>query len=213
MEIVELGRTKVEEAARMAARALAHGNIVLYPTDTIYGLAVNALDAGAVSRLRALKSRERKKPISIVVESVAHIEKYGVLTPAARTLAEKFLPGPLTLVLKADKNLPIDLQLNGTIGIRIPNDPFCLALAKEYKHPFTSTSANLAGRETLWNVMQVLRQFAENADMISLVIDGGERAAVRPSTVVLATGDEPFILREGALTRKELGIPMRATPA
>ncbi len=211
MEIIHLSSTKPEVAAKAAVHALSRGNIVLYPTDTIYGLGVNALDSGAITRLRELKGREKRKPISIIVESIAQIEKYAVLTPAGRALAEKHLPGPLTLVLKADKRIPPELQLNGTIGIRIPNDPFCLALAKAYKHPFTSTSANLSGRETLWNPLQVLSQFRDNADKISLVIDAGERNSVLPSTVVLATGDAPFILREGALSREALGIPLHAS--
>jgi L-threonylcarbamoyladenylate synthase len=121
-------------------------------------------------------------------------------------LAEKFFPGALTLVLPAKDTISKELTLNDSIGVRIPDDTFCLALAREFGLPYTTTSANKAGRETAKDVRHVLEQFGTHAHEIALVIDGGERRGEHPSTVVQVTGETPYVLREGALSKATLGL-------
>lgn len=206
MEILDLARVDLDTAAKKAASVLAKGGIVLYPTDTIYGLGVNALDRNALARLKELKGREKKKPISVIVPDIAAMAKYGVLNQKARSLAERFLPGALTLVVPATDFLPQDSMLNGNIGMRIPDDPFCLALAHAFSAPYTATSANRSGHITPHTAHGTIEHFGSFAHNIDLVIDGGPRTSGVPSTVVLCKGEDTHVLRDGALSREELGL-------
>jgi len=206
MEILRLSEVGIEHAAQKAAQVLKKGGLVLFPTDTIYGLAADATNPKALAKLRELKGREKKKPISVIVPDVASIETYAVLNDVSRSLAERFLPGALTLVMHATKNIPEELQLNGAIGIRIPNDPFCIALARIFGKPYTATSANKSGRETPVSVREVLTQFGHEVNTIALAIDDGDRNSKKPSTVVTTVDGVPYVLREGVLSREELGL-------
>lgn len=206
MEIIRLTEANLKEAAKKAAAVLKKGGIVAYPTDTVYGLGVSISDSGAIERLRTLKGRERKKPVSVIVENVHHIKECGTLTLLAEKFAQTHLPGALTLVIPAGKNMPDSLIMNGAVGVRIPNEPFCLALAKEYGKPFTTTSANKAGMGTPRNVQGLMEHFGMNLGQIDLIIDGGERPGASPSTVISCVGETPYVLREGALSRAELGL-------
>ena len=206
MQRLQLDVIGVEVAAKRAAEVLRHGGIVLYPTDTIYGLGVDALNAKAVEKVRTLKGRDKKKPISILVSDIASISKYGVMSERARALARRFMPGPLTLVLPATNDVPSEVTLHGTIGIRIPNNELCLAMTKFFNGPITTTSANKSGRETPKTASAVLEQFGFSGDEIDLVIDGGERKSDKASTVVSCVGEAPAILREGVISKGELGI-------
>lgn len=206
MEFIELSNSNVKETAARAASALSEGGIVLYPTDTIYGLGVDATNHAALVRLKELKGRDKKKPISVIMPDLATIERYAVLGGAARKLAEKFLPGALTLVLPVRDAAFSEITLNNAIGIRIPDDEFCRALSQAFGKPFTSTSANRAGRETARHTNEVLAQFGDRMSEVALVVDGGERKNELPSTVVSCIGETPHVLREGALSREALGL-------
>lgn len=179
--------------------------ISLYPTDTIYGLGVDATDADAVSRLIELKGRDEKKPISIVVLDMAMAREYAEVTPLAEKLAEKFLPGKLTIVLNAKNNLPSQLTAGtGTVGIRIPNHPVPMMLVQKIGKPITATSANVADLPTLSRPKEILAQFGERASLITEVIDEDVLPNSEPSTVVDARGETPVILREGAVFESEI---------
>lgn len=206
MDIIRLTDTNLKDAAKKAATVLKKGGIVVYPTDTVYGLGVSIANLDAIDRLRKLKGRERKRPISIIVPDVASIEKCGTLTPLAERFAQNHLPGPLTLVIPANNRMPDALTLNGAVGVRIPAEPFCLALAEAFGAPYTTTSANKAGMGTPRNVEGLMAHFGLSLGQIDLIIDGGERAGANPSTVVSCVGDVPYVLREGALSRAELGL-------
>ncbi len=179
---------------------LRSGGVLLYPTDTLYGLGVDALNVEALKKLRALKGREEGKPISIIVSDIDMASRYAEVTPLARLLSEKFLPGKLTLVLTAKSALPEELTAGtGTVGIRIPNHVLCLNLARELDRPFTATSANVSDLEPKNNVPEILVQFGDKASLIERVIDSGELLESLPSTVVDARGEKPIILRIGAI--------------
>lgn len=204
MEIIRLSETSLAHATQKAALVLRKGGIVLFPTDTLYGLAADATNPKALAKLRALKGREKKKPISVIVPDITSIETYAVLNDASRSLAQRFLPGALTLVIQATKNIPEELQLNGAIGIRIPDDPFCLALARAFGKPYTATSANKSGRETPATIREVLMQFGHEVNEIALAIDDGDRNGKKPSTVVTTIDGVPYVLREGAIPSSEI---------
>ncbi|MDP3402902.1 MAG: L-threonylcarbamoyladenylate synthase, partial [bacterium] len=170
------------------------------------GLAADATNPKALALLRELKGREKKKPISVIVPDIASIERYAITNDASRLLAERFLPGALTLVLSAKNTIPEELLLNGAIGIRIPDDPFCLALACAFGKLYTATSANKSGRETPATVREVLMQFGHQVNDIALAIDDGDRNGRKPSTVVTTVDGVPYVLREGAISKESLGL-------
>ena len=206
MEIIRLDDGNFDAALARATAILKRGGIVLYPTDTLYGLAVDALNRPALEKLRELKGREKKKPISIVVPDAADIERHADLHPAARPLVDRHLPGALTVVLPGLKHLPSELMLNGQIGVRVPNELFAREMARSLKRPVTATSANLSGLTTPSTVHAIIAQLGMGAQHVDLVIDAGERAGGTPSTVITFIGETPYILREGAIGRGELGL-------
>lgn len=199
MERISLAALGVTESARLAAKVLKQGGVVLYPTDTLYGLAVDATNPEAMKRLYAVKARDAHKPVSIVVPNIVAMEKFVVLTPEARALAERFLPGALTLVAPGQGS-------GERIGVRIPDDAFCEELSQTFGKPFTATSANISGEPACTTVDAILVQFGARANGIDLVIDDGERGSSMPSTVVSVMADTPEIVREGAIPKEKLGL-------
>lgn len=205
MEIIRLSDANIEEAAARSADVLSNGGIVLYPTDTLYGLGVESFQTPAVEKLYRVKERDLSRPIHSIVQSVEIMEMFATVTQEAHTLARDFLPGPLTMILKKKPEFTSGIARGmDTIGFRIPNHLFCLALAKVFPHPFTSTSANLSGRETERSIGAILDQFGPAQAEIDLVIDAGELPESAPSTVVDLShlGEEdghPAIIRQGAI--------------
>ncbi|PIR85236.1 threonylcarbamoyl-AMP synthase [Candidatus Kaiserbacteria bacterium CG10_big_fil_rev_8_21_14_0_10_45_20] len=177
--------------------------VILYPTDTLYGLGVDATDPEAVLRLFDLKERELDKPISIVVSDMAMMEEYAEVTPLARKIAETFLPGKVTLVLNA-RNLAPELSAGtGTVGIRIPDHPVPIALVQEMGRPITATSANVSGMKPEMNVKAILKQFGDKQEMVDYDDDiPPSLPESEPSTVVDARGTVLVTLREGAITKE-----------
>jgi len=207
MEIVRLTETNLKEAAKKAAEVMKKGGIVVYPTDTVYGLGVDVFNKDAVHRVRVLKGREHKRPISVIVPDIKSIEKCGTLNEPAKILAAKFLPGPLTLVLKAKSSVPEDITFNGGVGIRIPKHDFCLALSKAFGKPYTTTSANISGLSTPKDIPELMWHFGPKVADIALIIDAGKLESEVPSTVVSCLDDHPKVLREGAIPRSALELP------
>ncbi len=206
MEIIRLSEDTFDTALSRARDVLKKGGIVLYPTDTLYGLAVDALNRPALATLRELKGREKKKPISIVLMDMTAVEKHTELHEKGRELIQRHLPGALTLVVPGRSHLPDELMLNGQVGVRIPDEDFARALAHALDGPITATSANRSGFQTLATVQEILSQFGQFSHLIDMVIDAGERAGGTPSTVVTFIDGTPYILREGAISREELGL-------
>lgn len=206
METLYLKETGIPAAAEKAAKVLSAGGLVLYPTDTLYGLGVDATNPAALALLSEIKGTEPGRQMSITLPNTEALLKYATLNIEAKRLVEHFFPGALTLVVPATSLVPKDITLNGSIGIRIPNDAFACALAQVFGKPITATSANRSGYPPLGTVPEILEQLGEAARGIALVIDDGARAGGLPSTVVSCLTDQPTILREGALSRDVLGI-------
>jgi L-threonylcarbamoyladenylate synthase len=182
--------------------------MILYPTETTYGLGVHALDSRELEKLYRLKGRDTAKAVSWLVRNVADIERYVEMSDTAAKIAERFLPGPLTLVLPLLQPLyHVDGTVQETIGFRISSDPIAQALIEDFMEehdaPLTSTSANKSGMQTEAGVDAILAQFAHDAYLIERIIDDGPRLGT-PSTVVRIIGDVIEILREGQITKKQL---------
>jgi len=194
------------EAIRQAAQALARGDIVAFPTETVYGLGANALDARAVAKVFAAKERPRFNPLIVHVPDLAAAELYAVITDTARLLAEAFWPGPLSLVLQKRPACGIaDLVSAGldTIALRAPAHPVAQALLAEVKLPIAAPSANRSGRVSPTTAAHVQ---AELGELPAMILDGGPCPLGIESTVVSVIGLEPDLLRPGALPREAIEL-------
>ncbi len=182
--------------------------MILYPTETLYALGVNALDEKELQKLYELKDRDTSKPPSWLVRSVADIEEYGILTPKAVKIAERFLPGRLTLVLEARLSVPRNvIAKDSTIAFRVSADNKAVEVVKQFMEahnaPLTCTSANVSGLATLGTPSEILQQFGAKAKRIDTVVDDGPRKGLA-STIVRVVGEEVVILREGDITEREI---------
>ncbi|MDI9624224.1 MAG: L-threonylcarbamoyladenylate synthase [Methanothermobacter sp.] len=195
MKIIKINKN-LKDHLKVARAILKDGGIVLYPTDTLYGLGVNAFDEEAVKRLYRLKRRPLNKPISICLHDTKWIGRIAYLNPKIERLIKKLLPGPFTIILK--KKNTISQILTGSsekIGIRIPDNIISRELSKEF--PITSTSANISGMKTHNNIKDIIQQIGE----VDMAIDAGPLKGV-PSTVIDLTLDPPKILRKGESIEK-----------
>jgi L-threonylcarbamoyladenylate synthase len=179
-----------------AAEALRRGEVVAYPTETFYGLGVNALDELALARLRLLKGRGAEKAISILVSDSAMLDRVcPSVPPLARKLMARHWPGPLTLVLPARADLPQPLLQEGCVAVRISSNPTAQALVSAFGAPVTTTSANLVGEPPASTPEMVEEAF----DGRCRVIHGGVTPGGSASTVVRIRGRNLEILRRGAI--------------
>ena len=181
--------------------------MILYPTETIYGLGVNVLDDAALAALFQLKGRDERQTVSWGVRDLAAIETYAEVSESARRLVEAFLPGPLTLVLPAAANVPLDRQApDRTVGFRIPGDAVAQQTIADFMAthgaPLTCTSANVSGEAVPETPAAILEQFTaagRDTSVITQVVDDGPRYGV-PSTVVRVVGEDITVHREGAIS-------------
>ncbi len=190
-------------ALAAAFDALRAGEPVGVPTDTVYGLAANAADADAIGRLFELKDRPADRSIAVLVADVAGAESLVRLTAQARLVAERFWPGPLTIVATRTPTAPSHLGIGATVGVRLPDDDIVRALAAP--GPLAVTSANLHGGPTPATAQGVADLFGT----LGLVMDGGPRPGAS-STVADMTGPEPAILREGPISLDEISAAAKA---
>ncbi len=177
-----------------AVEALRTGGVVVYPTDTIYGLGCDITNKGAIERIQRLKGRDAKKPMSFVCADVADISTYAHVSKFAFRLLQRLLPGPFTFVLPATKETPRVLRSKQrTVGVRIPDHPVSTALVSELGRPLLSTSANRSSEDVLTDPVDLENELGPQVD---LILECGI-LPVQPSTVVSLIDDEIQVLRQG----------------
>lgn len=204
MEIIGLTDEHIADAAAKAALALRDGGVVLYPTDTLYGLGADALSDEAVGKIYTVKGRDEGKPIHAIVSDIAMAEAFADVTNDARLLLSAF-GGRVTVILKKKDGLDRGIAKHiSSFGFRIPDNAFCIAMVRAFGGPITATSANRAGLETRRTVGEITEQLAGSAAGIALAIDAGELPPAKPSTVVDFSSGRPLILREGAILADEI---------
>jgi L-threonylcarbamoyladenylate synthase len=181
-----------DQEIKYAALRVREGELVIYPTDTLYGIGCNALDEEAVRRVFAAKKRDTSKPLSIAVSDLKMLRKYTRFDKKGMRVMERFLPGPVTFILRK-KNLP-EILTGGsdTVGVRIPEERTALRLIMEAGVPIVSTSANISGGETPLTAEEARKLFPD----VSLSLEKG-RLTGPPSTIIDMTVVPPRILREG----------------
>jgi tRNA threonylcarbamoyl adenosine modification protein (Sua5/YciO/YrdC/YwlC family) len=190
---------------RRAAELLAGGGIIIYPTDTVYGLGCSVTDKNAIERIHLVKRQRADKPFSFVCSDLTHISEYAQVSNAAFKIMKHMIPGPYTFILPASrmKQLPkILVSKRKTVGIRVPDSPVTQALVRELGHPILSTSVTLDASEPL-NDPDVIRENFNNA--VDLILDGGVLLS-EPSTVLDLTGEAPVVVRRGAGDVSWLGL-------
>lgn len=196
----------------VAATTLRGGGLVAFPTETVYGLGAHAADPDAVRRVFEIKGRPRDNPLIVHIAAAAQLPTVvAEVTPLARRLAERFWPGPLTLVLAADPDLPRSTTGGlATVAVRVPDHPVASTLLAAAGVPVAAPSANRSGRPSPTTAAHVV---ADLGALVDVVLDGGPCPLGVESTVVDARGERPVVLREGTVTREDLGIPDGATTA
>lgn len=192
-----------EQQVALGAKYLREGRLVAFPTETVYGLGANALDATAVNRIFLAKGRPADNPL------IVHIADYATLPqvvdrvpPEAERLMGAFWPGPLSIVLPKNQQVP-DIVTAGldTVAVRWPNHPVAIALIRQAGVPVAAPSANRSGRPSPTLALHVAEDLGEQVD---LILDAGMAAIGLESTVIDMSGDEPILLRPGAVTVEDL---------
>ena len=184
-----------------AIEALQNGNIVVYPTDTLYAFGVDIYNKDAVRKVFEVKNRPLDTPLSVAVSDLADIEKIAFVSGIARDLVEHFLPGPLTIILNK-KSVLFDVITGGldNVAVRIPDNDVALELLSGYG-PLTVTSANVHGEEVPDTISDIKMQF--NSADVAVYLDYGKLNGL-PSTIVDMTAGKPKIVRDGVITREEI---------
>jgi L-threonylcarbamoyladenylate synthase len=204
-EIIRIHATEPEPSlVNYVAERIRQGSVVGMPTDTFYGLAVDPYNLHAVECVYEIKERGRHKPLSLLIESVEQADELASDLPDEfYLLAEKFWPGPLTIIVRASPRLPLKVTANsGNIAVRMPNSAVALAVVRALKCPITATSANLAGAIECTTAEAVVEQMGER---VQLLVDGGTTPRNVPTTIVNLTENGRWSLqREGAIAMSEI---------
>ena len=195
--------TENQQTRIKAAETIRRGGIVAFRTDTFYGLGVDPFNPAALQALRELKGREEAKPILVLIADIDDIDRViAHRSDLFDRASARFWPGPLTLVGQARNELPDELTAaTGTIGVRLPIDTSVRDLVRACGGALTATSANPSGQPAARSAPEVATYFPTGID---LIMDGGEVIVSEPSTVLDLSGEEPRLIREGAVTREAL---------
>ncbi|MGB9718978.1 MAG: L-threonylcarbamoyladenylate synthase [Candidatus Anstonellales archaeon] len=177
-------------ALESAKKVLLSDGVVIYPTDTLYGIGGNALKKNVVERIRKMKKRETEKPLSVALGSLSMILHFFEVSEEQTAYLTRYLPGPYTFLLKPKKPMPVS---EGLVGVRVPQHFFLTKLIREVGFPVVSTSANISGEKAPARVEEIKKEILKNAD---LVIDGGPTKYKEGSTVVDLVNKK--IIRKGA---------------
>ena len=201
MQILAVSKQNQDEAIAAAVVVLKKGGLVVFPTETAYGIAADATNEAGVAKLLEFKERPSGKAISIAVTDKEMSEKFVILNDEASQVYRQFLPGPVTVISKSKKMTDKRLESErGTLGIRIPDFEFTLKLIKQLGRPITATSANPSGRKTPYSIKDVIANCSQTQiELLDLALDWGDLPKRPTSTVVDTTTSEMQVLRAGAV--------------
>jgi len=189
------------EAINKAVRDLREGKLVIYPTETVYGIGADVFDEAAAKKVYMAKSRPFDMPLSVAVSDLEMMRTIAEVTPTVERLAEVFLPGPLTLIIKKKPNVPdIVTSMSDKVGIRIPDHPIARELARRFG-PIITTSANKHSKPDAVTAQQAAKDLSEYAE---ICLDSGPCSLGKPSTIVWLKDEEMEIVRQGAIARKQI---------
>ena len=192
-----------DDKLKEIAKEIKNGKIVIFPTETVYGIGTNGLDESAVKKLYLVKKRSFNKPISLLVNNINMLEAVTKnITKLEYALIEKFLPGPLTIILPKKEIVPDIVTANSdTVGIRIPENKIALKLIEYAGIPIATPSANISGKPSGTNIQDIMKDFDKGVDYF---IDDGPSKIGKASTIVKVINGIPHILREGKITKDKI---------
>ena len=202
-EVLKVVDNRFEFALEYATRLILSGRIVAFPTDTFYGLGADPFNLAAINEVFRIKGRTAGRPLPLLVGSIEQaLELTNHPPDLFFTLAEKFWPGPLTMVLPASRLVPLKVTANtGKVGVRWPRAPIAVGLIAAIARPLTGTSANLSERPACCTAVEVEHQIG---DSLPLILDGGPTRGELASTVVALDGERARILRPGGVPEADL---------
>jgi len=186
-------KINIEELNKVSD-TIQNDGIIVFPTETVYGIGVNALSEKAIRKLYELKERETTKPISIIVSDKKEIEKYAIINnKIEQKIIDKYMPGPVTLVLEKKDVIPsIVTAGKNTIGIRIPDNKISIEILKKCKVPIAASSANISGMESGTDIKYIKNNLKNNVD---IYIDSGKSEIGVPSTIIQVIDEKIIVLR------------------
>lgn len=192
-------------ALTRAARIIAQGGVIAFPTDTVYGLCCDLFNPDAVARIYEIKGRPATMPLIAMLAECGQWPQVATALPnAARQFMQRWWPGPLTIILPARPDIPEPVLGGGaTIGVRIPDHPVALKLLHLTGRPLATTSANLSGQPSVNTATEVAAQLGRRVD---LILDAGDAPGGIPSTILDCTTTPPTILRQGPITAEMLEL-------
>jgi len=193
------------QVIELAIKAIKRGGSIVYPTDTVYGLGVNALKPYSIERLFKIKKRPEGKPVPVMVKDIEMAKQLAYIDLKTEEVLNQVWPGQVTVVLEKRPIVP-DILTAGrkTIGLRIPNHYFTQYLMENLDEPITATSANFSGQPPLSSSAQLLEVFNKAYPRPDLILDAGELPPSPPSTVLDLTDSQPKITRVGPISKKDL---------
>ena len=195
--------TIVESELEEMAKSLRSGKIAIFPTETVYGIGTNAFCANSVGKIYEIKKRPHNKPINVLVSNFDMIKEVARdISPLEEKLIKNFFPGPLTIILKKNENVPANVTSSGdTIGVRMPQNDIALKIIEKAGIPLATTSANYSGEESLSDYEMIKNKFPADVDYL---INGGKSKIGIASTIIKVEDEKIKILRQGSITKEEL---------
>ena len=205
MRVIKAKKGLTPEQKKEIKTLLLSGGLIVYPTETAYGLGGDAFNKDVINKVRRLKKRNKQKPLPVICGSVIIAQTIAIFNNSAKDLAKKFWPGPLTLVLPVQHShtgeyesaISLLTSTQKTIALRVSSNTIARELSRLIKAPIISTSANLSGQGECYSVFCVLKQLGRNKP--DLIIDAGRLPKKPPSTIVDCTVKPPKVLRQGGI--------------
>jgi L-threonylcarbamoyladenylate synthase len=198
MQEVFLNRNNLAEVAQQAVAVLTKGGVIVYPTETAYGLGADYFSDSAVAKIYAIKQREVAKALPVIVATLEAAEQIVIFDDQARQIVAQYWPGALTVVLP-HKLAGQKKHFSDTLGLRISSNAFCQALTGLFANPIVSTSANISGKGAIYSVEQIKEQFSKLAIQPDLFINVGNLPVTPASTIIKSVSGKIEILRQGEI--------------
>ena len=191
-----------DEGIRKSVGIIENGGVIIFPTDTVYGIGCNPYDANAVKKIYEIKSREKIKSLPVLASSIQIVKQISIIDEFTENIIKKYWPGPLTLILKLkDKNLKKSLNLEDKIAVRIPNSECTLKLLNKC-NLLVGTSANVSGDSSFTDPQECMK----NVKNYDVFVDGGTITSKGESTIIEIENEKIRIIREGALKKEDITI-------
>ncbi|MDC0242635.1 L-threonylcarbamoyladenylate synthase [Nitrosopumilus sp.] len=191
-----------DEGIKKSVEIIENGGVIIFPTDTVYGIGCNPYDANAVKKIYEIKSREKIKSLPVLVSSIEIVKQISIIDEFTEKIIKKYWPGPLTLILKLkDKNLKESLNLEDKIAVRIPNSVCTLKLLNKC-NLLVGTSANVSGDSSFTDPQECMK----NVKKYDVFVDGGTITSKGESTIIEIENEKIHVIREGALKKEDIVI-------